>query len=99
MDVYMYHQLHRIVGVICNTFGLLKKNELSLLVLYICQHSGLLKRGWVFHSDPIRRFFALPGATKGEIPAKKGGFTRGYIGFGGESGSHLLECKEAFSYG
>lgn len=47
----------------------------------------------------IRRFFALPEEVKRKIPAKKGGFTRGYIGFGGESGSHLLECKEAFSYG
>ena len=27
------------------------------------------------------------------------GFTRGYISIGGESGSDLLECKEAFSYG
>lgn len=49
--------------------------------------------------DNSRRFFSLPEATKRKIPAKKGGFTRGYIGFGGESGSHLLECKEAFSYG
>ncbi|CAN0478998.1 unnamed protein product, partial [Ectocarpus sp. 8 AP-2014] len=46
-----------------------------------------------------RRFFSLPEAEKRKIPAKKGGFTRGYIGFGGESGSHLRECKEAFSYG
>ncbi|CAM9955610.1 unnamed protein product, partial [Ectocarpus sp. 13 AM-2016] len=46
-----------------------------------------------------RRFFSLPEAAKRKIPAKKGGFTRGYIGFGGESGSHLRECKEAFSYG
>ncbi|CAM9609787.1 unnamed protein product, partial [Scytosiphon promiscuus] len=44
-------------------------------------------------------FFSLPESTKKEIPAQKGGFTRGYVGFGGESGSHLLECKEAFSYG
>lgn len=46
-----------------------------------------------------RRFFSLPMDVKRKIPAKQGGFTRGYIGFGGESGSHRLECKEAFSYG
>ncbi len=50
-------------------------------------------------ASKFRRFFSLPEAKKRKIPAKKGGFTRGYIGFGGESGSHLLECKEAFSYG
>eukprot|EP00903_Cladosiphon_okamuranus_P015074 g13944.t1 len=49
--------------------------------------------------ENARRFFSLPETEKRKVPAEKGGFTRGYIGFGGESGSHLLECKEAFSYG
>eukprot|EP00752_Nemacystus_decipiens_P012401 g10988.t1 len=49
--------------------------------------------------DNARRFFSLPESAKTKVPARKGGFTRGYIGFGGESGSHLLECKEAFSFG
>lgn len=49
--------------------------------------------------DVSRRFFSLPDDTKRKIPVKKGGFTRGYVPFGGESGSHRLECKEAFSFG
>ncbi|CAM9311816.1 unnamed protein product, partial [Phaeothamnion confervicola] len=44
-------------------------------------------------------FFRLPPEQKRQLPALSGGFTRGYIGFGGESGSARLECKEAFSYG
>ncbi|CAM9628604.1 unnamed protein product, partial [Chrysoparadoxa australica] len=45
-------------------------------------------------------FFNLPDEEKRKIPVKNGGFTRGYIGFGQESGSSsMLECKEAFSYG
>jgi isopenicillin N synthase-like dioxygenase len=44
--------------------------------------------------------FALSKDVKSSIPIKSGGFTRGYVGLGKESGSdHLLECKEAFSYG
>ncbi|CAM9174576.1 unnamed protein product [Choristocarpus tenellus] len=49
--------------------------------------------------DDAKNFFSLGKEEKCLIPAKKGGFTRGYIGFGGESGSNRLECKEAFSYG
>ncbi|CAM9480375.1 unnamed protein product [Ascophyllum nodosum] len=46
-----------------------------------------------------RCFFSLSDDTKRKIPVKKGGFTRGYVPFGGESGSQRLECKEAFSFG
>ncbi|KAJ3408660.1 hypothetical protein HDV05_004791 [Chytridiales sp. JEL 0842] len=45
------------------------------------------------------QFFHLPLKVKSAIPIKKGGFTRGYIGIGGESGGSALEVKEAFSYG
>ncbi|KAJ3216926.1 hypothetical protein HDU67_008745 [Dinochytrium kinnereticum] len=45
------------------------------------------------------QFFDLPLEVKKEIPIKPGGFTRGYVGVGGESGSSALEVKEAFSYG
>lgn len=47
----------------------------------------------------ISEFFALPQESKDSIAVKKGGFTRGYIGMGEESGSDALEVKEAFSYG
>jgi len=39
----------------------------------------------------------LPHKTA--IPIQSGGFTRGYVGVGGESGSDLFELKEGFSYG
>ncbi|KAI8854092.1 hypothetical protein BC829DRAFT_381279 [Chytridium lagenaria] len=44
--------------------------------------------------------FAIVGhPAKSAIPIQPGGFTRGYVGVGGESGSSALEVKEAFSYG
>ncbi len=43
--------------------------------------------------------FNLPLTAKKSIPARSGGFTRGYLPLGAESGSTRLECKEAFSYG
>ncbi|KAJ3204258.1 hypothetical protein HK099_001222, partial [Clydaea vesicula] len=46
-----------------------------------------------------KKFFSLDEKIKKEIPIKKGGFTRGYVPIGGESGSELFELKEAFSYG
>ncbi len=49
--------------------------------------------------ETCQQFFSLPSDIKSSIPIKSGGFTRGYIGTGGESGSHRLEVKEAFSYG
>lgn len=47
----------------------------------------------------MRDFFSLPTEEKRRIAFAKGGFTRGYIGMGEESGSDALEVKEAFSYG
>jgi isopenicillin N synthase-like dioxygenase len=44
-------------------------------------------------------FFDMPNEDKRAIPFSSGGFTRGYIGMGEESGSDRLEVKEAFSYG
>ena len=41
----------------------------------------------------------MPNEDKRAIPFSSGGFTRGYIGMGEESGSDRLEVKEAFSYG
>src|SRR5437764_941567 len=49
--------------------------------------------------EACRQFFSLPSNIKSSIPIKSGGFTRGYIGIGDESGSQRLEIKEAFSYG
>eukprot|EP01006_Ploeotia_vitrea_P004621 TRINITY_DN115014_c0_g1_i1.p1 TRINITY_DN115014_c0_g1~~TRINITY_DN115014_c0_g1_i1.p1 ORF type:complete len:338 (-),score=20.91 TRINITY_DN115014_c0_g1_i1:123-1136(-) len=46
-----------------------------------------------------KEFFDLPLDTKKTVPLKSGGFTRGYIAIGEESGSDRLEVKEAFSYG
>jgi len=48
------------------------------------------------------QFFALSSDDKrrvGTPPHAADGFVRGYIGMGEESGSDLLEVKEAFSYG
>lgn len=45
-------------------------------------------------------FFALQDEAKREVSVgSSGGFTRGYIAPGQESGSNLYEAKEAFSYG
>mmetsp|Transcript_28718 Transcript_28718/g.64168 ORF Transcript_28718/g.64168 Transcript_28718/m.64168 type:complete len:395 (+) Transcript_28718:35-1219(+) len=47
-----------------------------------------------------RRLFALPQPEKETVPIQPGGFTRGYVALGVESGTkNRLECKEAFSYG
>ncbi|OQS01406.1 hypothetical protein ACHHYP_01058 [Achlya hypogyna] len=45
--------------------------------------------------------FRMPAAAKKacERPNTGNGFIRGFIGLGGESGSELIEVKEAFSYG
>ncbi|CAG8590438.1 8454_t:CDS:2 [Funneliformis caledonium] len=50
-------------------------------------------------NEACQKFFSLPSDIKSSLSIKSGGFTRGYIGMGGESGSHRLEVKEAFSYG
>ncbi|CAI2186130.1 11475_t:CDS:10 [Funneliformis geosporum] len=50
-------------------------------------------------NEACQQFFSLPSDIKSSLSIKSGGFTRGYIGMGGESGSHRLEVKEAFSYG
>jgi isopenicillin N synthase-like dioxygenase len=47
----------------------------------------------------MRQFFSLPFEEKKKISFESGGFNRGYIGMGEESGSEALEVKEAFSYG
>ncbi|KAJ3057310.1 hypothetical protein HK097_009263 [Rhizophlyctis rosea] len=58
-------------------------------------------RSKVFES--AKRVFAVSESVKKEYNVVreegKEGFTRGYIGVGGESGSAALEVKEAFSYG
>lgn len=47
----------------------------------------------------MKEFFALPEEIKQSFTADNTGMARGYIGMGKESGSDLLEVKEAFSYG
>ncbi|KAF9428370.1 hypothetical protein BGZ94_002632 [Podila epigama] len=50
--------------------------------------------------DATQRLFALDAADKAQIPKiQPGGFTRGYVPIGGESGSTTKELKEGFSYG
>lgn len=49
--------------------------------------------------EQMNAFFSLDAADKSDIAVQPGGFTRGYIGMGEESGSSALEVKEAFSYG
>ncbi|KAF9927168.1 hypothetical protein FBU30_003448 [Linnemannia zychae] len=50
--------------------------------------------------DATQRLFALDTAQKSLIPKiQPGGFTRGYVPIGGESGSATKELKEGFSYG
>lgn len=50
--------------------------------------------------DATSRLFALDAAEKAHIPKiAPGGFTRGYVPIGGESGSATKELKEGFSYG
>jgi isopenicillin N synthase-like dioxygenase len=48
-----------------------------------------------------KEFFAQPDEAKQSVAAQSAaaGFVRGYIGFGGESGSDRREVKEAFSLG
>jgi isopenicillin N synthase-like dioxygenase len=43
--------------------------------------------------------FSIPAQVKQEYQVKPGGFTRGFLRLGGESGSDLYELKEGFSYG
>eukprot|EP00457_Paulinella_chromatophora_P007997 gb/GEZN01008024.1/.p1 GENE.gb/GEZN01008024.1/~~gb/GEZN01008024.1/.p1 ORF type:complete len:423 (-),score=44.63 gb/GEZN01008024.1/:125-1393(-) len=47
----------------------------------------------------MREYFALSVEKKSRIPITPGGFTRGYIGIGAESGGSSFEVKEGFSYG
>lgn len=47
----------------------------------------------------MKSFFSLDATAKRKISVRPGGFLRGYIGMGEESGSDALEVKEAFSYG
>ncbi|KAG0291150.1 hypothetical protein BGZ98_003122 [Dissophora globulifera] len=50
--------------------------------------------------DATTRLFALNPSQKNQIPKiQPGGFTRGYVPIGGESGSQTKELKEGFSYG
>ncbi|KAG0213456.1 hypothetical protein BGX28_004311 [Mortierella sp. GBA30] len=50
--------------------------------------------------DATKRLFALNSTEKAHIPKiAPGGFTRGYVPLGGESGSTTMELKEGFSYG
>ena len=57
------------------------------------------KRRNVFRET--RQVFSVPEEEKrlNLVSNDAPGFTRGYITVGGESGSDLNECKEAFSYG
>ncbi|KAF0429169.1 Clavaminate synthase-like protein [Gigaspora margarita] len=76
------------IDVACKRFG----------VFYVTTSSFQLHdQNHIFESS--RQFFSLPEEKKNTIPIKSGGFTRGYIGLGNESGSHRFEVKEAFSYG
>lgn len=44
--------------------------------------------------------FSIDAVELAEIPIQPGGFTRGFVPLGAESGSATrLECKNAFSYG
>jgi len=43
--------------------------------------------------EASQAFFDLPQDVKKAVPFESGGFTRGYIGMGEESGSHRLEVK------
>ncbi|KAG0302635.1 hypothetical protein BGZ97_002256 [Linnemannia gamsii] len=50
--------------------------------------------------DATKRLFDLDAEQKAHIPKiQPGGFTRGYVPIGGESGSATKELKEGFSYG
>ncbi|KAF9359974.1 hypothetical protein BGX26_010902 [Mortierella sp. AD094] len=50
--------------------------------------------------EATTRLFALDNSQKAKIPKiQPGGFTRGYVPVGGESGSATKELKEGFSYG
>ncbi|KAF9904061.1 hypothetical protein EC991_003094 [Linnemannia zychae] len=50
--------------------------------------------------DATKRLFDLNATQKAQIPKiQPGGFTRGYVPIGGESGSATKELKEGFSYG
>ena len=49
--------------------------------------------------DRSKELFSLDTAVKEGVGVHVGGFTRGYIGMGGESGSSMLERKEGYSYG
>lgn len=70
----------------------------ELGVFYVTGHD-------ISHEDRSKVFkcasdlFSLSDRVKQSVKVQSGGFARGYIGFGAESGSNRLECKEGYSYG
>ncbi|KAJ3325845.1 hypothetical protein HDV06_002230 [Boothiomyces sp. JEL0866] len=49
--------------------------------------------------ESAKSLFKTSDQDKSDLSIQPGGFTRGFIRLGGESGSDLMELKEAFSYG
>ncbi len=81
------------VKAACEEWGCFYLTNLSALGLDLsCRTSALAS---------VADYFAMSAADKARStsPSNRPGFARGAIGVGGESGSHMFEAKEAFSYG
>lgn len=69
--------------------------------VFIAANVGVTDAASAGAFEAARRFFSLPIEQKRAADAvKQGGFIRGYLGYGAESGrKELFEPKEGFSYG
>lgn len=75
----------------------IRKQAAEMGVFYV--KTGMPKADTNKLFQSANRLFSVPMSIKDNLVVSRGGFMRGYIGYGKESGSDLFESKEAFSYG
>lgn len=89
VDLNDISQTHNDIAKACESVGIFRPIGHGI-------HQDIMDSAFSAH----RRLFSLPDSEKLSVPVQRGGFTRGYIPLGSESGSaRKLECKDAFSYG
>lgn len=86
------------------TFGSKEASEEIRKLHDACREYGAfyLKGHGIDNNEILKRmseFFSLSEEVKQSLSVSSDGIARGFIGMGKESGSDLLEVKEAFSYG
>jgi isopenicillin N synthase-like dioxygenase len=83
-----------------------ENSSLVVQILKAIQNYGAFHVKTNFTAEDCRQLFmsskdlfSVPEQVKQEYQVKPGGFTRGFLRLGAESGSNLYELKEGFSYG